>query len=351
MPTYGSGLSHQFGVKAETTVGTAVAVTNFYEVLDESMVFIPTWLDSAGLKAGQAYKRVTRTVQSRFDVNGDVTVEHTDKGNMGLLWKHCLGSTVTTPTQIAASTAYKQIHTPGTKAGFALTVQAGRPQPDTTVRPFTFNGCKVSSWTFSCSDNQIARLKASFDGWGESTATGLVTAAYNATAGVFSFADATNFKIGGTATTAAGETTIASGVSIATVSKGITITGSTPLAVDRYGLGNAGTKREQIENGVPTITGTLDAEFTQRTEIYDLFKANTTAALQLDFSHGDAGTSNPYLLSFIFPAVKFKTATIGVNGADILSQQINFEAFDDGSGTNPVMQVKLVSTDTAALSA
>jgi hypothetical protein len=67
--------------------------------------------------------------------------------------------------------------------------------------------------------------------------------------------------------------------------------------------------------------------------------------MQIDFTHGDAGGGNPFLLSFILPAVKFKEGGPQVGGPDIVGQDINFEAYDDGSGTNPPIQVKLVSTD------
>src|SRR6266568_47920 len=119
MPTYASGLSGQIGVIAESAYGTPVTVTRFYEFLSESLVFNPTWLDSAGLKANQAFKRGSRTVQSRFDVNGDIVLEHTDGSaasavadSMGFWWKQALGSSIVTPT-VVLGTAYKQIHTPG----------------------------------------------------------------------------------------------------------------------------------------------------------------------------------------------------------------------------------------------
>jgi hypothetical protein len=357
MPTYASGLSGQVGVVAETTYGTPVTVTKFYEFLSENFQFNPNFLDGQGLKSGQAYNRSSRTVQSQFDVNGDLTMEHTDGSaasaaadSMGLFWKHALGSTVTTTTQISATTAYKQIHTPGSKAGFSLTLQVGRPQiSGVTVQPFTYQGVKISDWEFSCSDNQIAQLKVTCDGQQELTATGLAAASYPTPNALFSFADAGNFKIGGTASTSAGETTVAAGVAVGSRVTAITITGSTPMKVDRYGLGNAGLKGEPIENAIPTITGTLTTEFFSRTELYDVFKAGTTTTLQLDFSHGDAGGGNPYLLSFIMPAVKFKSGAMNINGPDVIPQTIGFQAYDDGSGTNPVIQVKLVSKENGTL--
>jgi hypothetical protein len=355
MVAYGSGLSAQLMVAAETTVGTAVTTTTGYEFLSENFKFAPTDLDGSGLKAGQAFERVARHTRSRIDVNGDFTVEHADKGHMALLWRHALGSSLTVPVVIGATTAFESYLTPGTRAGLGLTVQVGEVQPDTTVRPFTWSGVKIPQWDFSVSDGQVAQLKLTCDAWNLDTAAGLATAAYTAGAGIFTFMDASTFKIGGTPSTSAGKTTVAGGSAMTTLFNSLSLTGTTGLKQDRYGLGNAGVKREQLENAIPTITGQLGGEFTQRTEIFDLFKSNTQTTLQLDLTHFDgAGKDaggvnagpNPYLLSFIFPAIKFTDVSANTGGPDVTQQTATFKAFDDGSGTNPVMQVHLVSSDT-----
>src|SRR5262250_2979740 len=141
---YASGLSGQVGIKQESTYGTPVTVDHFYEFLSENFVYNPTWLDGMGLKAGQAYNRATRTVVSQFDVNGDLTMEHTSgeaatavADSMGFWWKWALGSALTTPT-LVLGTAYKQVHVNGSKAGQFITLQVGRPQiSGVTVQPFT----------------------------------------------------------------------------------------------------------------------------------------------------------------------------------------------------------------------
>jgi hypothetical protein len=361
MPTYASGLSGQVGTVAETTYGTPVTVTRFYEFLSENFQFVPAFLDGQGLKAGQAYNRSTRTVVSQFDVNGDVTMEHisgeaatSTADSMGFWWKYALGSAFTTPT-VVLGTAYQQVHVNGSKAGQFLTVQVGRPQiSGVTVQPFTYTGTKITQWDFSCNDNQIAQLKLTMDGQTELTSTGLAAASYPTPNGLFSFANATTLTLGGTATTTAGVTSVASGVAIASRVTGITLTGATPMKVDRYGLGNAGLKGEPIENAIPTITGTLATEFFSRTELYDVFKANTTQPLQLDFTkfdsagndaNGVAAGPNPYRLSFILPSVRFKTASMNIGGPDVIPQSIGFQAYDDGT-TNPVIQVRIVSKET-----
>ena len=47
--------------------------------------------------------------------------------------------------------------------------------------------------------------------------------------------------------------------------------------------------------------------------------------------------------------MKFKTAEATIGGPDVIPQQIGFQAYDDGSGTNPVIQVKLVVKESVAI--
>ncbi len=278
--------------------------------------------------------------------------------SMGFWWKYAVGSTLVTPT-LVLGTAYQQIHTNGSKAGQFITCQVGRPQiSGVTVQPFTFTGVKCTDWEFSCNDNQIAQLKLTFDGQTELTSTALAAASYPTPNGLFSFANASVLTLGGTASTTAGLTSIAGGSALGSRVNGITLVGSTPMKVDRFGLGNAGLKAEPIENAIPTITGTLNTEFYSRTELYDVFKSSGTNPLQIDFTkfdsagndaNGVAAGPNPYRLSIIMPAVKFLTAAANITSPDVIPQQIGFKAFDDGSGSNPVIQIRLVSKESSAI--
>lgn len=352
---YAGGLGVSIGIGEESPVGTQVAPDRWYEWLGASPQFVPTYVDGQGIKVNQAYKRGSRTIITRKDINGDLTFEHPDRGfdsatgkGMGRWWKHALGA-VSGPTVIGATTAFRTIITNGPKVGLGLSLQAGFPEAGTqTVKPYTWKGVKIVGWEFTCSDGSLAQVKFTLDGWDEDRATSLTSPTYpGAGQQLFGFADATIFTLGGTATTTSGLTTVASGVQVASIVRGITITGTTPLADARYGLGNAGVKKEQYDNGVATITGQLDAEFTSQAELYNLFANNTQTVLDLSFRHGDAGGGNPYELRFTLPAVKFKTGAVTPNGPDMLGTTIGFEAYDDGSGTNPVIQVLLVSKDTA----
>ncbi|MFJ9114481.1 phage tail tube protein [Streptomyces sp. NPDC102394] len=337
----GSGLDGQVMVGQESTWGTGVTPDHAYEFNDESLKSDLTYLEPTGLRAGQKYKRASRVSISRESVAGDVTLEHATKG-MGLLWKHALASSAV-PTQIAATAAYEQIHTPGDFRGLGLTVQVGRPEPSSgTVRPFTYKGCKIGSWELSVSDNAIPTLKVTFDGREEDTVTALAAASYPSGSHVFSFANA-SLTLGGTVTTTAGKTSVAGATAIATVVTEVSVQGQAPMAGERFGIGNSGKKSEQLENDTPTVTGSMSAEF-NKAELYDVYRNNDTTALVLKLEGADIESGNLETLEIILPATKFKAAAPNVGGPDIVQMSTDFEAYDDE--TNPVIQVRIVSADT-----
>lgn len=339
----GSGLDSQIGFAQETVWGTPVTVTRFIEYNSETLKFDPTWLEPNALHNGLKFKRTSRATVSRTSVQGDVTFDVNTLG-MGMLIRNMLGSATATTTLISGS-AYKQIHTPGDFRGLGLTCQVSRPEPGTGTRvPFTYEGLKVAKWEFSLKDNDTPSLKLSFDGQAEATATALATASYLAASTTYNFSQAT-LKLGGTPTTASGETTIASGTPVAAIVKDISFSGSTPMATDRFGLGNGGQKAEQLENGIPTITGKMSAEFA-KTEFYDVYKAGTAMALQLDLTGAVLGATT-YLFSIILPSIKFKSAPVNVPGADLVQMSTDFEAYSNE--VDPVIQVKIISTEATAV--
>lgn len=340
----GSGLDAQLCLATEATWGTAVTPTRALEFNSESLKHVLTWLEPTGLRVGTKYKRSSRARISRHSITGDFDLEWATRG-MGPVVANMLASGVTIPAQIDATTAYKQIHTPGAFRGQGMTLQVGRPEPSTgTVRPFTFAGVKITKWEFSLKDNSVPTLKCTCDGKSESTATALATAAYLTGATVFDFSQAT-MTLGGTVATASGETTVTGGVAVATIIKDITIDGSAPLDVARFGIGNAGYKAEQLENATPLITGKLSAEF-GKTELYDVFTAGTATPLQLTLTGGAIGASGSnFLLSFIIPAIKLKAAPPAVSGPGVVMMATDFEGYSDE--VNPVIQIKIQSDEVA----
>jgi hypothetical protein len=342
--TTGTGLDAQLGYKLESTVGTEVTVDKFLEFNSEGFEFDPSFIEPEGLRAGTKFKRGSRLVQSRKQVGGPLEVNYATR-LMGGLWKLALGSSVTTPTLIAG-TAYKQIHQTGDLLGKSATFQVGRPEPATQiVRAHTIRGCKCTSWEFSVSDNEVAKLKFEIDGWDESTATALAAPSYLAGVEEFNFSQCSAFKLG---VTLAGTTelTASAGTAITSVVKKLSLKGDNALATDRYGLGNAGLKKEQLENGIPIISGSLEAEYS-KSEFYDPFKANTPTSMQILFEGSTISGSDKNALEFIAPEVRFKKVTPTVDGPDIVKANVDFEIYSNGT-LNP-FQVKVVSTDSTAI--
>lgn len=338
----GSGLDAQFGFGAEGTWGASATVDHFLEFNSESLTNEPTFLEPTGLRPGVKHKRSNRVRISRRTVTGDVQMEVATR-RMGLIFKHMLGSGAgSTPTQMASTAAYRQIHTPGGFVGLGLTMQVGRPEPSGTVRPFTYAGCKIGSWEFSLTDSEVPTLTVNVDGKREYTDVALASASYAASATVFDFSQAT-LTLGGTASTASGLTTVSGGTAVSTIVREFNVAGETPMANERFGLGNAGLKAEQLENDTPLITGTLTAEF-NKTEFYDVFTANTTQPMVMTLTGALIESPNSYTLQFLMPAVKFKAAAPTVEGPDVVPMNVDFEAYSDE--TNPVIQIVYISTDT-----
>lgn len=341
----GSGLDAQLGVAEEITWGTPVTAARFPEFISESLSMTPEWLEPTALRVGQKHKRSSRVRQSRRSVGGDLVVEHATRG-MGFFWRHALGSPVTSPAQQAATTAYRQAHVPGDYRGRGMTVQVGRPEPGSgTVKPFTYTGCKVTGWAFSVRDQEVPQLTLTVDGRDELTGPALAVASFVEGAAVFDFSQAT-LSLGGVASTADGLTVVTGGAAVATIIREMEVNGETPMATERFGLGNAGLKAEQIENGTPTITGSFGAEFSQD-ELYDAFANNETIPVVMTLTGApitDGGGATD-LLRITMPACKMKGASPQVGGPDIIEMTTEFEAYHDE--THPPIEVLLISADTA----
>ncbi len=342
----GTGLDAQLGYKLETTVGTAVTPNRFLEFNEESLAFDPTYLEPNGLRVGQKFKRGERVARSRKMVSGGYGLDYTSR-NMGALWKAAIGSSVTSPTIIGAGPAYKQVHQTGDLLGKSLTVQVGRPEPSGTVRAHTYRGCKVTGWEFSCSDNDVAKMSFDLDGWDESTATALASASYpTASQEVFNFSHCTVLTLGATIAGTT-ELTASGGTAVASVVKSLSFKGDNALDTERYGLGSTGLKKEQLEAGTPTITGSFDAEYS-KTEFYDVFTAGTSTSLLVKFEAAVLGGADKNTIEFIVPQIYIKKVTPQVSGPEVVKAAVEFEAYQNTAGQNP-FQVLLISADSAAL--
>ena len=338
-----SGLVSQLGWGVESTAGTAVTVNKFQPHVSESIQKEINRAQGEGLYGStNGVALISRHVTTTSSVSGDFEVELTDTG-LGTLWRAALGST-TSPSNLSGS-AYQAIFTPGDQAsaGSSLTVQVGRPQTGGTVKPHTFAGCKVTSFEFGGGVTDPLNATFSIDGRTETTATSLATASYVSGQQQFTGADLT-VKIGGTASTGSGKVSISGGTTLSGV-KGVTVKGENPLATERFYAGSSGIKSEQVVNGYRTYEIELDMDYVN-SDLYDLFVANTTTAIQLTWAKTTAITGSYYpTLDVTVAAAKITTGEANVDGTDLTPQKITLTALYDG--TNAPVQILTVNTDSS----
>lgn len=349
----GSGLCSQFGFKAETTVGTAVTVDKFYKHVSiggDGLQLI-TVTDN-GLGGCALVPTIDRTVSVAQQVQREVELNVGTRG-LGQIFRQMLGTT-SGPTLVSGS-FYRQIHTNGPLDGDSLTVQFGMPEATATGtnRAFTINGAKITQWEISQARNELLKLRFSLDGWNETTATALASAAYSTSVGATANEplrfNCLSAKIGGTPSIASSVVSVAGGTEISGC-KGVSVKGVQPLRVDGFFSGGNGTKSEQLLAGsaFQQFTADLDVEFQSRTQLYDVYAAYTSTTLELSWvGKIDAGSSQFGKFSVIFPQCKITPSAINVTGPEGLDNKTSIVAYGDPAGTLPAIQFLYENLDSA----
>lgn len=323
-----SGIGGQIGFAAESTYGTGVTVTRFLEFNNEGLKADVRQIQSFGIGRGR-FMRTTRNKSYVAGATGAIELPIMSKG-FGLLLKHALGAH--TAVQQGATSEY--LHTATASGdglvGLSLTTQIGRPDVGGTVRPYTYEGCKVTSWEIKNDLDAQALMSVTLDAETETTGTALATASYAASDQPFYFSQAA-VTLGGNPIR----------------TRSISIKGENALATDRRFLG--GTKAEPLPNGEATIMASLDFEFegltrhgywTAGTELENLVITWDTGTA---IPSGDGGT---FKLRVTIPKLIVMSAGPNVSGPDLVREAIEAKAVYDGS--NAPVKVEMWTTDSAA---
>lgn len=340
----GSGLGTQLGLIPEVAVGTPLTVTRFYEIDRLNPTHQKITAVSQGLRAtARGHRERNRTVTGKSAQLG-TSLTVFSKG-FGIFMSHALGSS--SIAQIASSLTWRQIHLIGDLTGKGLTMQGGFQESySTTVRPYTYNGCKITDLELACQIDGLLKMNLSIDGWNWTNVTGLASAAYLGTMEEFNWAELTT-TIGGTATTSAGRTTVTGGAAIKGL-RGVSLKISNKLATDRRVAGGAGIKVEQAESDFRMVTGELDTEFADRTQLADQFDSDGSTCLQFTWTGlTNDGSSNFPVVRCTYPRVKFDTGSPDVGGPDVVDGKVSFTAYEQDDGLNPMVQWEYESQDTA----
>ncbi len=323
-------LNTQLGIVDETTYGTPVTVTRFYEYTSESIQLQTGRVESPALRTGTRVLRSDRFEPYRMGAAGRLQLDVPTKG-FGLMLKHMMGTAAIGSVTDANQT---QTFTVGSLLGDFFTLQVTRPfNPAGTVQAFTYHGCKVTDWTLSCDLDGFLMADIGIDAEDEDTSTALATASYPADFRCFSFVGAAA-TIGGSAIEL----------------KNFSISGDNALDTDRRYLRASALKKEPVENGMRSYEWSATADFSDLTQ-YNRFasatRAGALAAIVATFdgpvAHG--GTTLPRL-EITIPAARFDAVDVNVSGPAALMQDMSGVALFDG--TNSPVTITYRTTDSAA---
>ena len=309
-----------FAVGRESSVGTAVAPTRRFEVIDENVSLQIERIESKALKTGRKSLSTSGWAAGTRSVEGDFSMEVPSAG-FGTLLRALLGAPTT-----SGSGPYTHVFKSSTSVDSeTLTCEIVRTDVAGTAHKFTYNGVALMNAEFNAAINEFVTAKFTVDGWNETVSAANATTASYATATPLVFTGATLTVDSTTTQVKAFQTKIDTG------RKG-----------DRFFLGSQ-TKQAQIEAAMREVSGSIDCEWTGLTA-YNKFTSGSTAALEITFQTQSYITGSTYgSVKVTLPAVRYDGTTPTSNGMDIINQSIPFKALDNG--TDEVATITVVSMD------
>lgn len=353
-----TGLFAQWAMVDETNYGVAPAFTSaqYYANSTDSLSLAKVPKQSNGLFAGAQFDKAQRRVGGmEYSVKGNRVYDLPERGMNKRLF-HMFGSFGQSPatlTEDGATLAYKAVHAPGFTDGHSFALQKGVPGVDGTVVPFTYTGCKVSGWELNCAMSDIVKMTETIEGRNElayswkDPLNGSVPslATYTAPVGnVFRWVGASVY-VGGTPSTTAGVTTLASPVLAGNVTGPLQLKYDRTLDLTRFAPDVAPFRNEPLISGITKATGQMGVEFVSSETYYATFQADTATAIEYQFQTVPIGSgSDIATFSILVPNIRIETAPLPITGPGVVKQAISWIALDDD--VNNVVQATYVTLDT-----
>ena len=319
-------LDAAFHMGVESTFATKVTATRSYEARTLDPTVETEILQRTGMRKGAQAARHAKTIVkgTTFPLVMDV-----QKKGMGLLLQALVAST-TGPTQVAATTAYTQVHDWGA-AGItkSLTCQQAIKFPLTSETVFTHAGAMATGWKIKQSASGLLELEVDFAAAAVDIVTAEATAAYTSDPGAFSWADAV--------------VTLDS-ATFDEVNDFEFSVGSA-LKTDRFFLRGNVQRKQPVITGYPDAAGSLDIEW-NKTEYYDDFIAGNQIPLNVKWSGStdEIESGHTYEFELDIAKIVFTGDAPSQDAGDTASQSLPFQVVEPASGA--LFSLKIKSTDT-----
>jgi len=337
-------LDAPIGFKKESTFCTGVTPDTFVEFTTESLTWVPTFAQGAGMRVGQRVDYSDRRVLVKEEVAGSFTVEAQTKG-LGKLFEAAFGGTGT--STLISGSSYQQLFTPTTTDYLdSYTIQKGVPPlGGGASEPVTFTGMVCSGFEFSASNAGIPTLTVNWMGKDKTTGTALATASYASGVQELSFIHGA-ITVGGSVTVPT-TTALASGGTAAANIREFSLTYESGLDAEGFNFGSAGKRSRKQALGKRIITGSLVAEYDSNT-LRDAWLNQTDIAIVMTFATTTAISGSNYpTLQITIPVVRFEGDIPQVSGdGSVVTQSIDFTGLDGRTAAHPIY-VAIVTAETA----
>lgn len=327
----GSGLGSSIAVVPETTYGTTPAspTWKFLEGTCQLNRQISTY-QGGGMAAGQTVQRGSRRKVASERVEGTLEVGVQSLG-MGNLLNGLMGTNaISTPS--GGTTTRLQTHTLGDTFGKAYSIQAGVPQVNGTVVPYTFKGAQVIGAEFSCETGGGLTAQFSLAAQKAVTTDALGSPSYP-NANDFHFAIST-LKLG-----TLGSEALVDGV------KSVNVKVDRPKHAGGPYMGGGGFRSQGVLNDWTTITGSISADFLDRTAFADRFLTDQSCSLVWEFIGPVIEGTLRETFRIKIPLIFFEGDLPSASGPDVVSTTFNFTGLFDG--TNSAATIEYQNTETA----
>lgn len=298
-------LDHQLGIAAETTYGTSVTPTRFYEWDQDRSTqnWDPKIIVGTGMQVGDGgFERANRSVAVLGQGNGSIGLDYQTRG-MGLLMDSFFGNGVST---LVGGTTYQELMSSALTGALlpARTIEYGIVRTDAAGTPdsYRYAGCTFTKLGISCATGDVVKATAEWDGRSQTLTTPPATASYPA--GL-----STPFHFGLAAVTFGGTvvlpttTALASGGTAVTDFRSFEFNMDNQPDTDDWSLGGI---RNQPRTGLRTAT--LGFNYRYGATTYDAaLTAHTTVPVTITFTKTDEALSTGFAqLQLVFPACKIQ---------------------------------------------
>lgn len=330
-------LDYSVGIGKESTYGTAVTPTRFFET-DAKMKYDVQKTQSKMNRSGKRVNRLNRNVLKHIEVKGDMTFEAASKG-FGFLLEAVLGLVTNTQIPSTSPAVYQQVHKiKKTDPVNSYTIQEVLPFVGGGAgQPHTFTGCVAKSIELSAKEGGIVEAKISWLGRDMKTDVSAAAVSYPINDELFTFVGGSIGYAGALTEPTATAVASLSGAAASNVND-FAVTVDNNLDTGGYNMGSAGLRTRPNVLGMASITGKMTAEYSDNT-LRDAYIAQTPLPLVLNFVQStvlSTAPSNTYAtLQIVLPSILLKGDIPEADGSPI-STGVDWEAFDNGSANEPI---------------